>query len=114
MGGNAQVQVMRSGRESAVTVALQPPPDMPHEEMVITGVSPFQGAKVSNLSPALADELRLHSLNPQGVVIVDVEVGTTAQRVGFQRGDVINAVNGEKVTRTGDLERLANEHDSRW
>ena len=114
IGGEARVQVVRGGRESAVSVALQPPPDTPHEEKVITGVSPFQGAKVSNLSPALADELRLDSLNPQGVVIVDVEVGTPAQRVGFQRGDVINAVNGEKIARTGDLERLASQSARVW
>jgi Do/DeqQ family serine protease len=114
MGGHAQIQVVRGGRESAINIALEAPPDTPHEEMVISGVSPFQGAKVSNLSPALADELRLDSLNPQGVVIVDVEVGTPAQRVGFQRGDVINAVNGEKIVRTSDLERLAKGSSRVW
>ena len=74
--------------------------------------SPFLGAKVGNLSPALAEELRLDT-GTQGVVILDVAVGSPAQRLGFQRGDVINAVNGEKIGKTRDLERVAAQSTAR-
>ena len=48
---------------------------LPREEIVIESRSPFQGVKVSNLSPALADQLRLDP-RAEGVVIVDVANGS--------------------------------------
>src|SRR5439155_1401978 len=78
LGGNARLGLMRAGREIAVTVALESAPDTPHDELVIASPSPFQGAKVSNLSPALADDLRIDP-SAQGVVIVDVANGSAAQ-----------------------------------
>jgi Do/DeqQ family serine protease len=106
LGGLAQVNVMRGGKEMPIAIALQTAPDAPREEIVILAISPFQGARVSNLSPALAEELRLDAAT-QGVVIVDVTVGSAAHRLGFQRGDIINIVNNEKIGRTRDLERTA-------
>ena len=66
------------------------------------------GMKVANISPALADELRLER-SPKGVVVVDVEDGSLAQNLGFQQGDVIAAVNNEKIARTRDLDRIAKD-----
>src|SRR6202521_5805503 len=74
IGGSARLGVMRAGKEVAVNVALEAAPDTPHEERVIESASPFQGAKVSNLSPALADDLLLDP-SVQGVVIVDIANG---------------------------------------
>ena len=59
LGGTAQIALLRQGRDVAVTVSLQSAPDSPREEVEIRARSPFLGAKVANLSPALADELRL-------------------------------------------------------
>ena len=53
------MKVVRGGKEVPVAIALQTAPDTPRDELVITATSPFMGAKVSNLSPALAEELRL-------------------------------------------------------
>jgi Do/DeqQ family serine protease len=113
LGGEAKVQVMRGGKEVPLAIALQTAPDTPRDELVITALSPFQGAKISNLSPALAEELRLDT-GIQGVVILDVEVGTPAQRVGFQRGDLINSINGEKIGKTRDLERVSGQNSRVW
>ena len=66
---------------------------------MIEARSPFLGAKVANLSPALADELRLDS-STEGVVVVEIADGTLAQSVGFQRGDVVLAVNNQKIAKT--------------
>jgi S1-C subfamily serine protease len=71
------------------------------------------GAKVSNLSPALAEELRVDA-GLQGVIILDVAVGSPAQRLGFQRGDLINAVNGEKIGKTRDLDRVSSQSARVW
>jgi Do/DeqQ family serine protease len=113
LGGLAQVKVMRSGKEVPVAIALQTAPDAPRDELVIAANSPFQGAKVSNLSPALAEELRLDAAT-QGVVIVDIAVGSPAQRIGFQRGDLVNLVNNEKITKTRELERVTGQPSRVW
>ncbi|MEX1083971.1 MAG: PDZ domain-containing protein, partial [Xanthobacteraceae bacterium] len=113
LGGQAQVRAMRGGKDMPFVVALQTAPDLPREEAVISARSPFQGAKVGNLSPALAEELRL-DVSAQGVVILDVIVGSPAHRFGLQRGDVISSVNGEKISRSRDLERAAERSTRVW
>ncbi|MGE0564641.1 MAG: DegQ family serine endoprotease [Pseudolabrys sp.] len=106
LGGNASLGVLRAGRETVATVALRTAPDFPRDEIVIRARSPFLGAKIANLSPALADELQLEATT-EGVAILDVDNGSIARSVGFQRGDVIAEVNGEKIGKTRDLARAA-------
>jgi Do/DeqQ family serine protease len=113
IGGSARIGVVRAGKELAVTVALEALPDTAHDELVIASPSPFQGAKVSNLSPALADDLRLDP-STQGVVILEVVSGSSAQRLGFQRGDLVVSVNNAKIAKTRDLERIAGQASRRW
>jgi Do/DeqQ family serine protease len=113
LGGTAKVGLIRQGREMVVAVALQSLPDTPREEVEIRGRSPFLGATVANLSPALADELRL---DPQtaGVVITNVADGSTAQSIGFQKGDIVVAVNNQKIAKSADLERITNAGSRQW
>jgi Do/DeqQ family serine protease len=113
IGGSARLGIVRGGRELALNVALEAAPDTPHEELVIEAPSPFQGAKVSNLSPALADSLRLDP-SSEGVVIVDIVNGSPAHSLGFQRGDLVLSVNNAKIERTRDLERVAGQQTRRW
>ena len=112
-GGSARLGIVRGGREQTVTVALQIAPEMPREEIVIRSRSPFSGVKIANLSPALVDELQVRNAE-EGVVIVDVDNGSYASNLGFQRGDVIQEVNGERITRTQDLERLSKAQNRAW
>jgi Do/DeqQ family serine protease len=113
IGGSARLGVMRAGKELALSVTLEAAPDTPHDELVIASPSPFQGARVSNLSPALADSLRLDP-SAQGVVIVDIANGSPAQSLGFQRGDLVLSVNNAKIAKTRDLERVAGQQSRRW
>ena len=113
LGGNARVGIMRSGKEITVTVALEPLPDTPHDELVIAARSPFQGAKVSNLSPALADDLRLDP-STDGVVITAVTDGSPAQSLGFHAGDLVVSVNNQKIGKTRDLERATSQPSRAW
>jgi len=113
IGGSARLGVIRGGKEVALSVVLEAAPDTPHEELVIASPSPFQGARVSNLSPALAENLRLDP-STQGVVIVDITAGSPAQSLGFQRGDLVLSVNNAKIAKTRDLERAAGQQSRRW
>ena len=113
LGGQVSLGVVRGGRESKVAVALETAPEAPRDEIVIQARSPFHGAKVANLSPALAEEMRLAS-SAEGVVVLDVADGTLAQQFGFQRGDVVLSVNNAKVSRTRDLEKIAEAGARVW
>ncbi len=113
LGGSAQIGLIRQGKDMTVQVALQGLPETPREEIEIRGRSPFLGATVANLSPALADELRLDP-QTQGVVITAVADGSTAESIGFQKGDVVVSVNNQKITRPADLERIAGAGSHQW
>ena len=113
LGGQAQLGILRGGKEAHVAVALETAPETPRDEIVIRARSPFMGMKVANISPALADELRLDA-SAEGVVVLEIASGSLAQSLGFQRGDVIASVNNEKIARTGDLDRIAKETTRRW
>jgi len=113
LGGNAQIGIVRGGKETKLAVALETAPETPRDELVIRTRSPFMGMKVANISPALADELRLEA-SAQGVVVLEVADGSLAQNLGFQKGDIIATVNNEKIARTRDLDRIAKETTRRW
>jgi Do/DeqQ family serine protease len=113
IGGSARLGIIRGGKDIEINVTLEAAPDMPHDELVISSASPFQGARVSNLSPALADDLRLDP-STQGVVIVDIANGSPAQSLGFQRGDLVLSVNNAKIAKTRDLERIAGQQSRLW
>src|SRR5499426_4075005 len=113
LGGSARLEILRGGREQSATVSLRSAPATPRDEIVIRSRSPFSGVKIANLSPALAEELQLQNVD-QGVAIVDVDTGSYASNLGFQRGDVIEEVNGERISKTSDLERLASTPNRSW
>jgi Do/DeqQ family serine protease len=113
LGGSAQVDVQRGGKTVKLTIPLETAPDTGRDEIVIKSRSPFQGAKVANISPAVAEELRLDS-NTEGVVVTDLADDATAASVGFQKGDIIVAVNNQKIAKTGDLERATRESARLW
>jgi len=113
LGGSAQLGVVRAGRETKLAIALETAPETPREEVVIQARSPFMGVKIANISPALADEMRLEA-SAEGVVVLDVAQGSLAQSLGFQRGDVIAQVNDEKIARTRDLDRVSKERQRAW
>ena len=96
LGGTAQVEVLRGGKPLKLAVALETAPYTGRDEIVIKARSPFQGAKVANISPALADELKLDS-SIEGIVVTDLPDNAIAANVGFKKGDVIVAVNGQKI-----------------
>jgi len=113
LGGRAMLTVERQGKASNLAVALETAPETPREELLLESRSPFAGARVVNLSPAVAEELRIDS-EAEGVVIIGVESGSSANVLGFRPGDIVLAVNGEKVSRTRDLERIAGRTSRQW
>ncbi|WP_439578216.1 Do family serine endopeptidase [Elioraea sp.] len=101
--GTARLTVLRGGREVALSLPLEPPPERPaRQATLIRGNHALAGAEVGNLSPALADELGLDLLET-GVGIIDVRAGSPAARVGLRPGDVILRIGGSEVRGVRDL-----------
>ncbi len=107
VSGQSTVTVLRGGKRTLLPIRLAVAPETrPREPIKVRGRSPFTGATVMNLSPAVAEELSIE-LALDGVAIGEVEEGSPAQQLGFLKGDVILTVNGERVATTKDLDRLA-------
>jgi serine protease Do len=64
---------------------------------------PWLGVLVQPMNSAIARSLGLRS--PQGALVLNLVQGSPASRIGLQRGDVIIAVNEQKVQEPLDLER---------
>jgi Do/DeqQ family serine protease len=113
LGGTAEINVQRAGKPIKLAVPLETAPDAGRNEIVIKSRSPFEGAKVANISPAVADELHLDA-DTEGVVVTELGDDTTAANIGFQKGDIIVSVNNQKIVRTSDLERVSTQTARLW
>ena len=112
--GETNLTVMRKNLRNKVQIRLIAPPETrPREAVRVRSRSPFSGATVVNMSPAVADELQL-DISSDGVAVSEIEQGSTAMRVGFQKGDVILAINREKVASSKDIERIAKTSAQMW
>ena len=99
LGVDAELVVSRQGKVYSARVArIAAIEDPPRDTRDLTGRHPLSGATVANLSPAVAEELGMEERSAPGVVVVQVEAGTPAARLGVQRGDIVIAVNNERVT----------------
>jgi Do/DeqQ family serine protease len=114
LGGLANLQVLRDGRTLDLSLKLASAPEIPpRDALTIRSRSPFEGAEVMNMSPAVAEELSLQGAS-RGVVVAAVGDGSTAAQVGVQKGDVVVAVNGQKIATTRDLEKACAERAQLW
>lgn len=114
IGATVPFAVLRPGGAVTLDVALEPPPEtVPRDPRRIRGFSPFAGATVLNLSPAVAEELRLDA-SETGVVISELAAGSPAARVGLQPGDVVVSINGREIGSTRELARAAEADPGIW
>ncbi len=114
IGHVAKVTISENGKTRDIDLALAEAPETsPRDERLIEGRNPFSGAVVGNLSPRLADELRMPA-SSQGVVITQINRGSPAARVGFKPKDIIIAVNGTPVDKSTTLETIAKDDPSLW
>jgi Do/DeqQ family serine protease len=114
LGGTTTLTVLRGGKRVVLPVKLVPAPELrPREAITLGGRSPLAGLTVMNLSPAVAEELALDA-GTDGVVVGEVEEGSTAARVGFQKGDIIQALNGERMDTSREVEAALKERRRAW
>ncbi len=114
LGGSTVITVRREGESLKLPLRLAAAPEVPaRESLKIHNGSPFSGATVVNNSPAVAEDFSIAGVR-DGVVVADVEDGTNAADTGFQKGDVILAVNNAKIGSTRALERATASNPGYW
>lgn len=115
VGNVAKLTINRAGKLIEVPVKLMTAPETtPRETLTIDARSPFQGATVANVSPAVAAEIGLSYRGQTGVVITAVASGSPADRIGLQKGDIVLSVNGNDITKTRVLAAAAASDPMFW
>jgi len=102
-GDAVKVHVAGGGAARDVIVHLGLPPENPPRALTeVHGRNPLTGAKIENLSPAVAIDLQM-SLMAKGVVVVSTDPNTPSGQYGFQPGDIVESLNGAAVRSVGEL-----------
>lgn len=105
-GETIDMAVISSGQQRLLRLTLAAPPGTAKTDLVqVGGRNPFTGARVAELSPALAEELGLDPFKfESGMLIYSVSARTIAGRLGLQAGDIVREVNGQVINTAKDLE----------
>ena len=112
VGNAATLTYLRAGQSRTASVRLASEPAKARASAAIDGSNPMQGAKVANLSPALASDFGIQRKN--GVVVTDVNARSLAARFGFERGDVVLGVNGRKIANVAALQDVLRKGGRSW
>jgi Do/DeqQ family serine protease len=113
VGNTSRLDVIRSGKRVTLDVPLLPAPKPGKDDVRnLSGNHPFDGARVSNILPSVADELNLDETD--GVVIVAVKSGGVASRLDFEPGDIIVQIGRDKITDVVMLDEITRTPQRVW
>jgi Do/DeqQ family serine protease len=113
VGNTARIDLLRNRQPVTVDLTLAAPPQPGKDDVRnLAGSHPFDGARVSNILPGLADELGIDE--GDGVAIVSVRPGSIAQRLGLQPGDVITEITRTPINTIADLEQSLATRQRTW
>jgi serine protease Do len=120
VGKDAQVKVLRDGKEQTISVkvAERPTDEMLARKEPVTPKEPVETVKppdnvlaslrVQGLDSATMSQLNIPA-KMTGVVVTSVESGGPAEAAGLQRGDVIQEVNHETVKTLEDYQMASSK-----
>jgi Do/DeqQ family serine protease len=113
VGKTSRLQVIRKGKRIEIDLPLEPAPKPgPDDVRNLSGDHPFDGARVSNILPSVADEFGLQET--EGVVIIAVRSGGVAARLGFRPGDVIVKVGQKDILDVVMLDEVTRTSQPVW
>jgi Do/DeqQ family serine protease len=114
-GEQAKLSILRGGKAQTINVRVQPPPGATEADVVLlTNGSVFNGARVIELSPRLAEE---NGLDPftrgSGIYVHSVTRGTISRNY-FRPGDIIRSVNGKQTKTVKELQAVLKANTRDW
>ena len=114
IGKVAKLEVLSRNQRRLFSVTLERAPvASASDEKEIAGDNPFSGAVISNISPQLAEQLRMPP-EREGVVVTKIKRGSPAMGVGIRPGDVILELNGEVIADVAQIAELVDAQPSFW
>jgi serine protease Do len=103
VGMTAHLNVIRNRTLIEIPVSLMAPPDVPpRNDRWLPSLSPLSGAKAASLSPAFAEEISVDS-GISGVVLLEVNTGSAADRLGLLAGDIIRMIDDRPIRTVEEL-----------
>jgi serine protease Do len=98
VGGDAVITLLRNGKEMKVTVKVA---KRPEDEKLAKGSREGQetgslGIQVADLSPERAQQFGLDQ-DESGVIVLDVENGSRADKAGLRVGDIVKEIEHNKI-----------------
>ena len=112
IGQSAKIDYLRKGeRDSAEMQAIAAPDSPDRDTTLLKGDHPLSGQTVQNLNPAVAVEQGLRE--DSGVIISELAPGRQISNV-LRRGDIIVAVNGQKIATVKELVKVLGEKSRTW
>jgi Do/DeqQ family serine protease len=113
IGTRAKIEFVRKGRTQTAELGLRAAPEPGQSDIRnLNGSHPFDGARVSTILPALADEMGLDE--EAGVVILAVRAGSVAANLGFSPGDIVLSVGGTPIDNAATLEAQFQKKQNMW
>jgi Do/DeqQ family serine protease len=112
IGSTVTLTVLQQGRATDIALALVAPPEGTGR-VTLGGDGPFAGATVQDISPALAQRMRL-ATSRKGVAVVGVDGASPAGSLGLRPGDIVRELNGVAITRSSELKRVAEMPSRMW
>ena len=113
-GAPVPLTLWRAGKQQETSATLVTPPETPSRDtQTLEGRHPLAGVTVSNLNPAIAEEMSL-DMTTRGVVISDVRDRSAAQRIGLQKGDLLVSLNNKPLPTVAALRQVVNAASSPW
>jgi len=112
VGNTSRLGIIRNKKPAQIDIVLATAPKPGKDDVRnLSGNNPFDGARVSNILPSVADEFSLQE--SAGVVIVAVRKDGMAARL-FQPGDVVLQVGKTKITDVVALDEITRTPQRVW
>lgn len=114
IGNQANLAILSRGQTREVELTLIAAPEtIPANETEMPRSSALGGAVIANLSPAIAQKIKMPG-DKEGVVILEVQRGSPAAANRLRPGDILREINGQAIARVADVEPVVSQTGRRW